>query len=184
MSSKQNDRHIIWSDIHLDFEDWRADLEEQYPDLSEDELIRKMYEINSDYLCDERMNLNVQLSQPILVVADIGRWDGRYDGYAEIKTGNIKDCLYSEMDMCEWYVDKYGDLRADAVHHDGTNHYLYRVYKDTATDSQIENLKAKIYDGKATRADITRVTRRLGDEIAAVYGFDIPRQKKNIERAR
>ena len=88
------------------------------------------------------------------------------------------------MDMCEWYVDKYGDLRADAVHHDGTNHYLYRVYKDTATDSQIENLKSKIYDGKATRADITRVTRRLGDEIAAVYGFNIPRQKKNIERAR
>lgn len=120
MSSKQNDRHIIWSDIHLDFEDWRADLEEQYPDLSEDELIQKMYEINSEYLGDERMNLNVQLSQPILVVADIGRWDGRYDGYAEIKTGNIKDCLYSEMDMCEWYVDKYGDLRADAVHHDGT----------------------------------------------------------------
>lgn len=110
MSSKQNDRHIIWSDIHLDFEDWRADLEEQYPDLSEDELIQKMYEINSEYLGDERMNLNVQLSQPILVVADIGRWDGRYDGYAEIKTGNIKDCLYSEMDMCEWYVDKYGDL--------------------------------------------------------------------------
>ena len=105
MSSKQNDRHIIWSDIHLDFEDWRADLEEQYPDLSEDELIQKMYEINSEYLGDERMNLNVQLSQPILVVADIGRWDGRYDGYAEIKTGNIKDCLYSEMDMCEWYVD-------------------------------------------------------------------------------
>ena len=55
MSSKQNDRHIIWSDIHLDFEDWRADLEEQYPDLSEDELIQKMYEINSDYLGDERM---------------------------------------------------------------------------------------------------------------------------------
>lgn len=55
MSSKQNDRHIIWSNINLDFEDWRADLEEQYPDLSEDELIQKMYEINSDYLGDERM---------------------------------------------------------------------------------------------------------------------------------
>ena len=94
MSSKQNDRHIIWSDIHLDFEDWRADLEEQYPDLSEDELIQKMYEINSEYLGDERMNLNVQLSQPILVVADIGRWDGRYDGYAEIKTGNIKTLCF------------------------------------------------------------------------------------------
>lgn len=71
MSSKQNDRHIIWSDIHLDFEDWRADLEEQYPDLSEDELIQKMYEINSDYLGDERMNLNIQLSQPILVEDEV-----------------------------------------------------------------------------------------------------------------
>ena len=39
---EQNDRHIIWSDIHLNFEDWRADLEEQYPDLSEDELVQKM----------------------------------------------------------------------------------------------------------------------------------------------
>lgn len=178
MSSRANDRHIIWGDINLDFEDWKDDLSEQYPDLSEEELMQKMYEINADYLDDERMNLNVQLSQPILVVADIGRWNGRFNGYAEIKSGKICDCLYSEMDMCEWYVDKYGDLRADAVHHDGINHYLYRVYKDTATDSQIENLKAKIYDGKATRADITRVTRRLGDDIAAVYGFTIPRQKK------
>lgn len=184
MSSKQNDRHIIWSDINLDLDDWRESLEELYPNYPEDELYDIMVKSNAENLYDERANLDIQLSQPILVVADIGRWDGRYDGYAEIKTGNIKDCLYSDMDMCEWYVDKYGDLRADAVHHDGTNHYLYRVYKDTATDSQIENLKAKIYDGKATRADITRVTRRLGDEIAAVYGFDIPRQKKNIERAR
>ena len=184
MSNRQSDRHIIWSDINLDFEDWRADLEEQYPDLSEDELIQKMYEINADYLTDERANLDIQLSQPIIVIGDIGRWKGRVSGYKVIESGNIKDCLYSETDYTEWYVDKYGDLRADAVHHDGTNHYLYRVYKDTATDSQIENLKAKIYDGKATRADITRVTRRLGDEIAAVYGFDIPRQKKNIERAR
>ena len=36
-----------------------------------------------------------------------------------------------------------GDLRADAVHHDGTNHYLYRVFKDGVTDTQIENLKIK-----------------------------------------
>ena len=67
----------------------------------------------------------------------------------------------------------YGDLRADAVHHDGTNHYLYRVFKDGVTDTQIENLQDKIYNGKATRADITRVTKRLGDDIAGVYGFPI-----------
>lgn len=100
-----------------------------------------------------------------------------------IDSGNIKDCLYSNTDYTEWYVDKYGDLSADAAHHDGTNHYLYRVFKDTATESQIENLKYKLYEGKATRADITRITRRLGDEIAAVYGFHIPRQRTSQERS-
>lgn len=184
MSSQANDRHIIWGDISLNFEDWKDDLAEQYPELSEDELYQKMYELNAEYLGDERMNLNIQLSQPILVIADLGRWSGRFSGYKEIGSGKISDCLYADTDYCEWYVDKFGDLRADAVHHDGTNHYLYRVYKDGATDTQIENLKEKIYCGKATRADITRVTRRLGDEIAAVYGFSIPKQKQSKEIAR
>ena len=173
----KNDRHTIWGDMNLVFDDWKEDLMEQYPEHSEDELVQMMYEINAEYLEDERANLNVQLSRPILVIADIGRWNGRFSGYREINSGKICDCLYTEMDMCEWYVDNNGDFRADAVHHDGRNHYLYRVYKDNATESQIENLKEKIYEGKATRADITRVTRRLGDEIAAVYGFTIPRQK-------
>lgn len=59
------DKHIIWSNYDLDYEDWRADLEAEYPELSEDERISLMYEINGHYLDDERMNLNVQLSQPI-----------------------------------------------------------------------------------------------------------------------
>ena len=29
-------RHIIWTD-DLDYDDWKADLEEQYPDLTDDE---------------------------------------------------------------------------------------------------------------------------------------------------
>ena len=35
----------------------------------------------------------------------------------------------------------------------------------------------KIYSGKVTRADIMRVTKRLGDDIAKVYGFDIPKSR-------
>ena len=89
-----------------------------------------MEETNYDYLSDERVNLNVQLSQPIIVIGDIGRWNGRVAGYKMIESGNIKDCLYSDTDYTEWYVDKYGDLRADAVHHDGTNH-IYTVYSKT-----------------------------------------------------
>ena len=191
MNSTQSDRHIIWSDMSLDPDDWRDDYKEflEINELDDDtndenELYKWMVETNGDYLDDERMNLNIQLSQPIIVIGDLGRWNGRVMGYKMIDSGNIKDCLYSDTDYTEWYVDKYGDLRADAVHHDGTNHYLYRVFKDGVTDTQIENLQDKIYNGKATRADITRVTKSLGDDIAGVYGFPIPKQRQTNEQAR
>lgn len=156
-------RHIIWSN-DIDYDDWREDLEEQYPDLTEAERMELMYELNGDYLDDERSNLDIQLSRPILVVGDLGLWNGRRMGYKEIPSGNIRDCLYSEQDIdySTWYVDKNGDFRCDAIHHDGTNHYLYRAYKDGVSDTQIENLKEKIYRGIATRADITRVTPQAG----------------------
>ncbi len=178
------ERHVIWSDIHLDLDDWRDFLMENYPELPEDKLYEKMHELNAEYLDDERRNLDIQFSQPILVIGDLGFWNGRAQGYKMIKSGNIRDCLYSDTDMTEWYVDKNGDLRADAIHHDGTNHYLYRVFKRGVTDAQIENLQDKIYCRRATRADIIRVTQRLGDSIAAVYGFRIPKQRTRQRDAR
>lgn len=97
-------------------------------------------------------------------------------GYKEIASGNIRDCLYSDrgIDYSTWFVDRLGDLRCDAIHHDGTNHYLYRTYKPGVRESQIDLLKEKLYYGTATRADITRITRRLGDEIGKVYGWGFP----------
>ena len=175
-------KHVIWSDIDMDFDDWRDDLKEQYPDASEDELMSLMYEINNDYLADERWNLDIQLPRSIIVIGDLGLWNGRAHGYKMIESGNIKDCLYSDCDMNEWYVDKLGDLRCKAIHHDGTNYYLYRAFRDNVTDSQIERLQDKIYEGTATRQDITRVTKRLGDDIGAVYGWRFPkREHKEIE---
>ena len=90
----------------------------------ENEVYTWMVETNDEYIFDERINLDIQLTQPIIIIANLGRWNGRFSGYKMINSGNIKDCLYSDTDYTEWYVDKYGNLRADAVHHDGTNHYL------------------------------------------------------------
>lgn len=183
-TQKVIDRHIIWSNANLDIDDWRDDIKADLvangtdPDeITEDDLYDQMIDTNNMYLDDERVNLDIQEAQPIIVIADLGRWNGRFQGYKMIESGNIKDCLYSDTDYTEWYVDKLGDLRADAIHHDGTNHYLYRAFKDGATSEQIANLQDKIYSGKATRADITRVTKRLGDDIAKVYGFDIPKPR-------
>ena len=128
-------KYRIWSDLDLDYEDWRADLEADYPELTEDERMMLMHEINGGYLDDERANLNIQLDQPILIIADLGLWTGRHMGYKEIASGNIRDCLYSDRDIdySTWYVDRLGDLRCDAIHHDGTNHLLYRTYKPGVT---------------------------------------------------
>lgn len=169
--------HLIWSNYDLDYDDWKDDLEAEHPDLSERERIDLMYQINSDYLDDERINLNITLSRPILVIADLGLWYGRRQGYKEIESGNIRDCLYDDNDYVTWFVDKNGDLRCDSIHHDGTNHYLYRTYKDGVSEEQIENLKWKLYHGQATRKDITRITRRLGDEIGKVYGWEFPQRQ-------
>ena len=173
--------HLIWSNYDLNYDDWKDDLEVYYPYMSEEERTQVMYETNDSYLEDERLNLDIQLSRPILVIADLGRWNGRVMGYKEIESGNVRDCLYSDTDYSTWYVDKYGDLRCIAVHHDGTNYYLYRTYKDCASKEQIEQLKWGIYKGEATRADITRLTCRLGDEIGKVYGWTFPKIQRMQE---
>ena len=182
--TEKDERHVIWSNYDLDFDDWKDDLAEEYPDASPSMLEDLMHERNDEYLDDERTNLNIQLNEPILVIADLGLWNGRRMAYKEIPSGNIRDCLYSDYDYTTWYIDRNGDFRCEDIHHDGTNHYLYRAYKDGVSEEQKTRLKDKIYAGTATRADITRVTKRLGDEIGKVYGWSFPAQLRNQGEAR
>ena len=120
---KINDKcHLIWSNYDLDYErDWKDWMEEDYPDMTDDEREHLMYELNNYYLDDERANLNIRLGMPIIVIGDLGLWYGRRQGYKEINSGNVRDCLYSDTDYSTWYVDELGDLRCEAIHHDGTN---------------------------------------------------------------
>jgi hypothetical protein len=175
---------IIWTNDSSAIEELRESAEELYPDCPEDEIYEIMCEINAEYLSDERVTLDIQLKEPILVIADLGLWNGHRSGYKEIPSGNIRDCLYSQNDFTTWYVDRHGDMRCDDVHHDGINHYLYRVYRDGIPEERRDWLKDKIYAGKVTRLDIDRVTRRLGDEIGKVYGWTFPEHNTDRGEAR
>lgn len=167
-----NKVQMLWTS-ECDYEDWKDDLEELYPDDSDAERQEIMYELNGDYLNDLRDNLDIQLEGPILVIGDLGLWNGRFQGYKWLGD-TLKDCFFVDGNgEIEWYVDEQGDLRATFCHHDGTNYYLYRAIKETATDEEIEDLENKIYYQKATQADICRTTRRLGDIIAQVYGWSV-----------
>lgn len=174
------ERHMIWSNYDLDIEDFRDQIEEAYPDYSEEEKLQVMYEINNDFLDDDRRNLNIVLKHPILVIGDLGLWNGRHLGYMEIESGNIRDCLFSDNDYSTWYVDSEGEFRCDDVHHDGTNHYRYRVYRDGVDEADRDYLKGKIYDGTVTEDDIAQFTKRLGDEIGKVYGWKFPKEPERM----
>lgn len=163
----------IWQNTDLKIEGWKEVLDEYGIDPdNEDEAYDFICKLNNEYLYDERMNLNDFVdSGKIIVIADLGLWNGRCPGYHIIQSGNIRDCLYSDCDYLHWYVDRYGDMRCTAHHHDGTNRYLYREVKPGITETQLGNLCEKIYQGTFTRNDISRYTRKLGPYIQKIYGW-------------
>ena len=170
------EKRMIWSNIDLDLKDW-TELREEYPDYTEEQLTDIMYDTNNGYLDDERSNLDIQCNSEIIAIADIGRWNGRFAGYGIIKSGNVADCLYSPHDYAQWYVDRDGEFRSTQIHHDGSNYYYYRSFKDGVEDYERDDLLADIYEGKATQEQIDRLTDKLGPTIGKVYGWDFPTDK-------
>lgn len=167
-------KHIIWSNIDLDVDDWRdgykefLEINEIDGDPEDEESIYEwMLETNNMYLDDERANLNKATSGRILIIADLGLWDGRKQGY-KIINGNISDILYDACDYVEWYGDGY-NIRATAHHHDGTNYYEYRVIRE---DRNIDNLLDAIYNGEEiSRKKLNYYTKSLYPYVAKIYGW-------------
>ncbi len=124
----------------------------------------------ADYLEDERANLDIKLDGMIIVIADLGLWNGRRKAYRLISSGNIKDCLYDDCDYITWYCDNY-NFKAVACHHDGINRYLYRVFRDDLSGIQIGNFLHKVARGEANDRMIRRYTKSIRPEIAKVYGW-------------
>lgn len=163
---------IIWSNFDVNVADYADFLQEEYPEVTDPD---KQYELccvlNYAHLDDEKANLDIELPNPIICIADLGRWNGRCMGYKMVESGNIADCLYDpDCDYCTWYVDRYNDLCFSGAHHDGRNCYLYRELRDLS-DKQMENFLEKLHTGKLTRRDINRYTTKLGDHINKVYGW-------------
>ena len=67
-----------------------------------------------------------------------------------------------DIEEAEWYVDEYNDLRCDAYHHDGTNHYLYRQIRSEIGPAARRNFYDKIQAHTLTRKDINHYTLPIG----------------------
>ena len=168
--------HHIWQNYELNLEDWKEGLLENRElnnlptDVDDDTLREEMYELNANYLDDERMNLNIKTEGRIVCIADIGLWNGRRLGY-KLYGNNIGECLtfFSDCDYADFYVDRY-DFRCKQTHHDASTYAVFRELKANLSSDQVDNFLWKIYNGKATQKDITRYTKSLKERIKKVYG--------------
>lgn len=156
-------KHIIWTS-EINMEEWQEMLEEEYPDITD--LSAKysiVTETNDCYLWDEKINLNIPCD--IIAIADIGRWNGRRQGYKLLN--NINEIFETSMDSGTWYVEGR-HLQATLSDHDGTTYVTYLEIKSDAPDSFREQLE---YGNYPTPSQIRRYCRALGRTVRNIYGW-------------
>ena len=166
------DDESYWEDVKIDYD---MD-DDEFESLDKWNWIYKEMEADMDCV---RANLNMDIGNTIIAIADLGLWDGRRWWYKEIKSGNISDCLYSECEYNEWWCDAH-DLRGKMSHHDGTNYILYRRRKDGITDYQWDNFLYKLYMGTANKKHISKYTTSLLPYIAEVYGWKYRKNNRKV----
>jgi len=159
-------KHIIWTN-DLNYDDWRDDLESEYPELTEEQRINLMYEINNDYFNDEQVNLNKDLKGEIIAYGTLGLWDGTRTGYKIIKERNLNAIMEGHFcDCLTWYVEGE-EVKCDDVHHDGTNHYTYRMLTIDSYDFEEYAWEHTLHEA------IEKYTEPLGHYVAEIYGFQL-----------
>ena len=161
----------IWSNRDINPESFQEAYEEHLDvnelDESEYSLLDFIYDDLQNWFECERVNLNIETGGRILVIADLGLWDGRHQGY-QIFGKNVNEIFRHHYDYTEWYSDGY-NIKAVDVHHDGTNYYEFREIRE---DRNIQNLLDAIYSGeKITRKKLNYYTRSLHKRVADVYGW-------------
>lgn len=172
--------YTIWQNYDLNLDDYKDAILECNPDIEEDDedaIYECMIDWNNCYLEDEMANCDID-TEDIICFANLGLWDGRHSAYNDNVGHNVSDCFKlvfrGDCDYARFYVDSLGDFRAKGSHHDGTNTYLFRAWRNNISLEQRENFIDRLRYGKpVTRRDINRYTIRLGDKIAKVYGWKV-----------
>ena len=137
-------------------------------ETDEQQIVEMIYTDCQADLEDEICNLNKQIDGKILVIANIGRWNGRVSGY-KIIDGNLKEIL-SNFGNDEGIVFSDGkNIRAEGYDHDGTSYYLFREIKDGV---DLDKLLDDIYDNKEiTNHRLSYYTKSIAPYVADRYGW-------------
>lgn len=121
-----------------------------------------------DYFQDTLLNLKSTTDNQIICIADLGLWDGRRSAY-KICNRLLSECLtVGNHDYNHLYYDGY-NVRKTSVHHDGTNHYLFREIKPGVN---IEKFCDMLYNNEPIdNKTLNRYTKSLRKYVKKVYGW-------------
>lgn len=142
-------QHTIYKTTgYMTNEEWEEAInnykEEDGENYTEDQIETFVCDDNNLWYDDVKDNLNVPLDGKILVIANLGRWNGKFNGY-KILNNNLNSILSNlGCDEVHYYSDGK-NIRAEGYHHDGTNYYLFREIKDNVN---IDKLTDAIYNNK------------------------------------
>lgn len=165
-------KHIVVSDMYSTIysDVVMEDLKEFYPDASD----KLLDELASDLYFDNRrllMNTFADTIFPtdVICIAELGLWDGVRRAFRIFDAPTLDELFTSgqDIDEAEWYIDEHNDLRRNAYHHDGTNHYLYRQIRSEIGPMARRNFYDKIQAGTLTRKDLNYYTIALGPIVKA-----------------
>lgn len=163
-------KRTLWTNKFDYIDEYAEMLKADYPDYfedmnDEDKINERAYELACDFnndTLDEIRRFAPNTKNDIIIIGNLGLWDGRRTAIKELNTTDTAECFYSDCDTLEWYIDEHNNLCATASHHDGTNSYIYREWKDNISDTQKNNFFDKIYNGNLERKDITKYTKAIG----------------------
>lgn len=152
-------KHIIYTDdvdtSNEKIQEYRRLFCDEDENLTDDEIIQRLYDDNSDIFECERENLStakLEHSSTILCVGILGLWNGRPMGYKLIKPSeDVSGILGSTVgDYIEFYADRCEELNGMDIqcrdsHHDGTNWYVFReLNSDPNEDENIDKMLCAI----------------------------------------
>lgn len=123
---------------------------------------------NKKALYKIKEELNIQLDEQIVLVANIYDSNGKETGYGYrlIESGNIADCLVTEEDVLfRYYINKLGNLCATLTYENGHDDQVFRVWKPGISKQMRKNFLTKVCEGKVTTMDLWRYTASVGEYI-------------------
>lgn len=166
LSLKDHEDYLrVYKDYLIDIEDYKEE-DTKDIDTNDNDFITFLHDTLELFMQDTLDNLDYELKNNIIVIADLGLWDRRVKTAYKWIGSNLKNILYSDCDYIKIYI-KNNNIRSTQIHHDGTNYLLFRELKDNKYRDILEN---KLYNGSITSKDISRYTKSLVPYIKEIYG--------------